>query len=63
MKYRIWIEQVNQDYFDVSARTEGNAIDKAKAEWRRENRDPQVTAVAELNRNSEQVRNRKEVKK
>jgi len=46
--WRVWFEQVNQTYFDVRARTEGNAIDKARKEWRSEYGHPDVSDIVEI---------------
>ena len=37
MKWKIWFDQVNQQVFEVEARTEESAIRKAKSEWRNSN--------------------------
>ena len=49
-KYRVWIEQVNQTYFDVSANSEVAAGEKAYKEWCRENREcpPRITDIAKI---------------
>lgn len=47
-KWRVWFEQVNQDYLDVVACTKAAAILDAKYEWRLMNRNPKVIDIKEL---------------
>lgn len=44
-KFRVYTEQVNQDFFDVEARTVASAITKAKQKWRQANTEPRILSV------------------
>jgi len=35
--YRVYIEQINQQYYDVKANSRDAAIPKAEREWKKEN--------------------------
>lgn len=35
--YRVYIEQINQQYYDVKANSREAAISKAEREWKKEN--------------------------
>lgn len=44
-KYRVFISQINQQYYDVEANGETSAIAKAEKAWSKEN-GPNVMSVA-----------------
>lgn len=44
-KYRVYISQINQTYYDVVAANRDNAIDRASRMWKMEN-DPEVMSVS-----------------
>jgi len=45
--YRVYIAQINQQYYDVAAKTRESAITKAQREWKEDN-GPTVQSVVEL---------------
>lgn len=45
--YRVYIAQINQDYYDVSAHDEAEARQRAKQLWRNEN-GPEVISTEEI---------------
>ncbi len=47
-KFRVYIEQVNQTYFDVEAKNQEEAKLKAGKEWKQENY-PRILSVEETN--------------
>ena len=46
--YRVYIEQVNQTYVEVRARTPEKAMEKAYLKWRREDAHAQISSVKEI---------------
>lgn len=46
--FGVWFEQENQVAYAVKARTREGAIRKAVAIWKREHREPELSAVEEL---------------
>jgi len=46
--YRVWFEQINQDYIDVIAKTPVEAIRKAKYEWLSACAIPHVLDIKEI---------------
>ena len=47
MRYRVWIQQTNQTYYDVTAKDREEAKDLARKLWWRENY-PSVSDVVEI---------------
>lgn len=47
-KYRVWFDQINQDYFDVEANSEASACKKARALWKRDNSHPESSDIEVL---------------
>ena len=43
--YRVWIEQINQTYVDVTATSPSEAREKGYAKWRREDAHSRVSDV------------------
>jgi len=47
-RYRVWLEQINQQWVEVIADSEREAMDKARRKWRRDVAQPMVTYIEEL---------------
>jgi len=50
--FRVWIDQVNQTWVEVTAADEGEAAQKAYRKWRREDAHSQVSHIEEVRKNS-----------
>ena len=48
MKYRVWIEQVNQTFVDVEAKSMDEARDKGYRKWRKDEAHSSVCGCKEL---------------
>ena len=47
-KFRVWFDQVNETMFDVKAKDEDAAIEKARRAWKKENGEPFGASVQEI---------------
>jgi hypothetical protein len=48
MKYRVWIEQVNQTFVDVDAKTPDEARDNGYRKWRKDEGHSRVIDVKRI---------------
>jgi hypothetical protein len=51
-KFRVWIEQVNQSYVDVTASSRDVAIEKGYSKWRRYVAHSRVSYIEEIDAKS-----------
>ncbi len=48
-KYRVWFEQINEQYIDVHASSKEIAKGKAEMIWKHDNTPPRITDVKIVN--------------